>query len=193
VQVEAAGIEPAFEDRRADLELLLDQAELFAEYPLRLIEATRWRELNQVLQYDYRDLRGDHPLVPLEQGQASTHRLEAGSLYLAARSAARGAGRKKPAAKAEGIERQLEEARKDVAILGDMLRDSALAPLSASVPNAAAAQEDAQERFEKKPKPARSSTPPSPPSRRPERWAVSPAGSYSSSETGPSPSGGTSS
>jgi hypothetical protein len=63
VQVEA-GIEPAFEDARADLELLLDQAELFAEYPLRLIEATRWRELNQVLQYDYRDLPGDHPLVP---------------------------------------------------------------------------------------------------------------------------------
>jgi hypothetical protein len=79
-------IGPAFEDSRADLELLLDRAELFAEYPLQLIEATRWRELNQALEYDYRDLRGDHPLVPLEQGRASTHRLEAGSLYLPART-----------------------------------------------------------------------------------------------------------
>jgi hypothetical protein len=36
-------------------------------------------------EYDYRDLRGDHHLVPLERGRVASHKVEQGSLYVATR------------------------------------------------------------------------------------------------------------
>jgi hypothetical protein len=76
--------EAANEARRA-IEALLGSAELLADYPLRLITRTRWREHLERMDYEYRDLRGDHPVVPLAEGSASTSRVETDSLYFVTR------------------------------------------------------------------------------------------------------------
>jgi hypothetical protein len=78
-------MESAYLAARSDLEWVLDGADFLVDYPLRLIEATRWREIVNAEDYDYRDLRGDHPLVPLEHGQVEAQRLEPGSLYVGTR------------------------------------------------------------------------------------------------------------
>jgi hypothetical protein len=38
--------------------------------------------LKDITQYDYRDLQGDHPLVPIQMGITNQSNIEAGSLYL---------------------------------------------------------------------------------------------------------------
>jgi hypothetical protein len=78
-------MESAYIAARSDLEWVLDGADFLVDYPLRLIEATRWREILNSEDYDYRDLRGDHHLVALESGQIQGQRLEPGSLYLGTR------------------------------------------------------------------------------------------------------------
>jgi hypothetical protein len=80
-----AEVPAAFSDSKADLEILFEGADFLADYPLRLVERVRWREVDESVHYDFRDLRGDHPLVPVERTNASTHRLEEGSLYFVAR------------------------------------------------------------------------------------------------------------
>jgi hypothetical protein len=78
-------MEPAYAAARSDLKSIFDGSEFLVDYPLRLVEATRWREVSDTEEYEYRDLRGDHHLVPLEQGQTQRQRLEHGSLYVATR------------------------------------------------------------------------------------------------------------
>ena len=73
--------EKAFLDAKADLLLLLSSAEFLSDYPLRMIERTRWRARDETLEYQYRELRGDHGLVPLSTAFA-THQLEEGALYV---------------------------------------------------------------------------------------------------------------
>ncbi|CAN5620251.1 hypothetical protein BH24ACT26_BH24ACT26_15810 [soil metagenome] len=75
-------LRPAFEDAKGYLQLLLQEASFLAEYPPRFIEGSRWRESTQSIHYDFRDLRGDHPLVPVESAISTTHRIEEGTLYL---------------------------------------------------------------------------------------------------------------
>jgi hypothetical protein len=82
---EQAEQEAAYHEARSDLELLFAGADFFVEYPLRFVEATRWRSADDSTEYDYRDLRGDHDLVPLELGHVVSHRVEQGSLYVATR------------------------------------------------------------------------------------------------------------
>ena len=52
------------------------------EYPLRYIETTRRDSITRQTFYTYRELRGDHPFVPLAEDVCSDNELEAGSLYL---------------------------------------------------------------------------------------------------------------
>lgn len=75
-------VKPAFDSCLPDLEVLLQATEFLAEYPLRYIERTQRDSLQEVTFYDYRDLMGDHPLVPLAHTRTDTPELEAGSLYL---------------------------------------------------------------------------------------------------------------
>jgi hypothetical protein len=82
---ETAELGLAHAQARADLTSLFEDADFVVDYPLRLIEETRWRAVDESTAYDYRDLRGDHPLVPLEHARAGTYRLETGSLYVATR------------------------------------------------------------------------------------------------------------
>ena len=71
-----------FEEAAKDLEVLLRAAEFVSEYPLRYIEQTSWDSFTAINAYTYRDLVGDHPLVPLASAQSDDINLEAGSLYL---------------------------------------------------------------------------------------------------------------
>jgi hypothetical protein len=82
---EAHEVASAFGGATADIAVLLEGADFLADYPLRMIEATKWRELDGRLEYEFRDLRGDHPLVPQGIAIAGTPRLESQSLYFAAR------------------------------------------------------------------------------------------------------------
>jgi len=82
---EDAELPVAYGQARADLTTLFEAADFLVDYPLRLIEGTRWREVDQATDYDYRDLRGDHPMVPLETDRAATYRIESGSLYFGTR------------------------------------------------------------------------------------------------------------
>jgi hypothetical protein len=61
---------------------LLQAVEFLSEYPMRYVERTQRDSMRQVTYYDYRDLRGDHPLVPLSYEETEEPELEAQSLYL---------------------------------------------------------------------------------------------------------------
>ena len=75
-----------FDQGITDLEILLRSAEFLTEYPLRYIEATRRDSLQHATEYEYRELMGDHPLVPLQKAQSTDAELEARSLYLVDRN-----------------------------------------------------------------------------------------------------------
>jgi hypothetical protein len=53
-----------------------------SDYPLRYIEHTKRDSIRKITTYDYRDLMGDHPLVPIQQSDDTDSELEEGSLYL---------------------------------------------------------------------------------------------------------------
>jgi hypothetical protein len=77
-----SNIPTRFQGCLQDLETFLKAVEFISEYPLRYIERTRWDSLRTTNYYEYRDLVGDHPLVPLASGVNTDANLEAHSLYL---------------------------------------------------------------------------------------------------------------
>lgn len=79
-------VEPAFEEAKEDLLNLLEAAEFLSEYPLRYIDRTKADTIQDRLTYWYRDVMGDHPLVPVECEATEPKTLEAESLYLVDRS-----------------------------------------------------------------------------------------------------------
>ncbi|WP_259219790.1 hypothetical protein [Salinibacter ruber] len=79
-------VRPAFEDAKDSLLVLLDAAEFLSEYPLRYVDRTQADTIQDCLTYWYRDIMGDHPLVPVEEDTTAPKTLEAGSLYLVDRS-----------------------------------------------------------------------------------------------------------
>ena len=76
----------AFKQAKADLLTFLDAAEFASDYPLRYIELTKADTLQNLLTYSYRDVMGDHPLVPIKKDTIEPKTLEAESLYLVDRS-----------------------------------------------------------------------------------------------------------
>ena len=81
-----AEVAVAIENRCADLEVLLQSVEFLVEYPLRLIEETRRDSLSELTRIGFRDLMGDHPLVPLVADHDESSEIEAGSLYFVDRN-----------------------------------------------------------------------------------------------------------
>jgi hypothetical protein len=77
-----ARIQDQFGEVRDALTELVRACEFLSEYPLRLVEESRWDALQRLTRYDYRDLTGDHPLVPLSTGESERSDLEQRSLYL---------------------------------------------------------------------------------------------------------------
>jgi hypothetical protein len=84
----AEEVVPYFGAARTELERFLRGVEFLTEYRLRYIETTARDSLAGVTHYTYRDLMGDHPLVPIEAAKYHDGDLEAGSLYLVDRAGA---------------------------------------------------------------------------------------------------------
>ena len=74
-------IPTSIEERCADLEVLLSSVEFLVEYPLRLIDQTMRDSLSSRTLIQFRDLMGDHPLVPLASDEHESSEIETRSLY----------------------------------------------------------------------------------------------------------------
>jgi hypothetical protein len=81
-------VAPAFDEAKSVLLDLLDAAEFLSEYSLRYIDRTKADTIRDRLTYWFRDVMGDHPLVPVERETTELKTLEAESLYLVDRSGA---------------------------------------------------------------------------------------------------------
>ena len=75
-------VEGAFEEALADLVVLLGAAECLADYRLRYVERAFVDSLEQRVRIEYRDMLGDHSMVPLELATSDDMSIEQGSLYL---------------------------------------------------------------------------------------------------------------
>lgn len=72
----------AFHEAREALRILLIGLEFLSEYSLRYIERSRRDTLDGTTTIMYRDLMGDHPLVPLSESTLPVFDVEDGSLYI---------------------------------------------------------------------------------------------------------------
>jgi len=79
---DAHEIAAACRDARREIADTLDALEFLADYPLRFVESTHRDALARTTRYEFRDLRGDHALVPVERGEDRSPDIEARSLYL---------------------------------------------------------------------------------------------------------------
>lgn len=70
----------------ADLEGLFASVDFLSDYPLRLVEETTRDSLKGRTRIRYRDLMGDHPLVPFDTDEQESAELENGSLYIVDRA-----------------------------------------------------------------------------------------------------------
>jgi hypothetical protein len=75
-----------YKDAKSYLEILLKNIEFLSEYPLRYIENTQRDSIDKITYYSYRDLMGDHPIVPIKTGNIQEPEIEAKSLYLVDRN-----------------------------------------------------------------------------------------------------------
>lgn len=74
--------EQAHQDVWTELGTLVGSLRFLTGYSLRLIENVRVDTFTRTTTYDYRELTGDHPLVPLQRGERYKGTIEPGSLYL---------------------------------------------------------------------------------------------------------------
>ena len=72
----------AFDDAVAHLVQLYDACQWLCDYPVRLIKETTWDSYAEVGSYTYRELVGDHYLVPERISATSVPTLNADRLYL---------------------------------------------------------------------------------------------------------------
>ncbi|MFJ2568466.1 hypothetical protein ACIO02_37075 [Streptomyces sp. NPDC087568] len=73
---------PAVTEAFADLTLLIERSRFLADLPLVHVTAIQWDSLAQTAQVHYRELMGDHPVVPTKTATLPRNDLEIGSLYL---------------------------------------------------------------------------------------------------------------
>lgn len=66
----------------ADVTQLLQSARFLADWPLLHLTAVRWNALTRTAQVEYREMTGDHPVVPTRTATMTRNDLETGSLYL---------------------------------------------------------------------------------------------------------------
>ncbi|MET8046833.1 hypothetical protein ABZU75_04465 [Streptosporangium sp. NPDC005286] len=65
-----------------DLKVLVDAARFLTDWPLVQVTGVRWDSLARTARIDYRELMGDHPVVPTKTEWHPDNDLEIGSLYL---------------------------------------------------------------------------------------------------------------
>jgi hypothetical protein len=78
-------VKKSFVESQECLEAMLEGFEFVTEYPLRYVEKAKRDSLLQRTEYQFRELTGDHPLVPLVSATTEMAELEEESLYLADR------------------------------------------------------------------------------------------------------------
>ena len=66
----------------AALTLIYDQAGFVSDYGLLQIKRSRLDSIKGITRYEYADLKGDNPLVPMHKGETTQNNLEIDSLYL---------------------------------------------------------------------------------------------------------------
>ncbi|MFD5200475.1 hypothetical protein ACFWM7_10055 [Streptomyces sp. NPDC058375] len=66
----------------ADLTRLIERARFLADLPLLEVTDVRWDAFARSARVEYRELAGDHPVVPTRTMTSSSNDLETGSLYL---------------------------------------------------------------------------------------------------------------
>ncbi|MEU8986723.1 hypothetical protein AB0C98_09610 [Streptomyces sp. NPDC048558] len=66
----------------ADLTLLAERSRALADFPLWHVTETRWDTLAKTADVRYRELTGDHPVVPTRVATSLRHDLEPGSIHL---------------------------------------------------------------------------------------------------------------
>lgn len=77
-----AQVASSFDDAVAHLVQLYDACQWLCDYPVRLVEKTTWDSYSELGRYTYRELVGDHYLVPERHATTSVATLNAGSLYV---------------------------------------------------------------------------------------------------------------
>ena len=70
----------------AALQIFLEAVEFLSEYPLRYVENTQRDSITGVTRYRYREIMGDHVLVPVLETETTAAEVEAHSLYLVDRT-----------------------------------------------------------------------------------------------------------
>ncbi|MEU2032615.1 hypothetical protein [Nocardia amamiensis] len=81
-QTDAADLPDAVRDAAKDLRILLDAARFLTDWPLVQVTAVRRDSLARRSYIEYRELMGDHPVVPVSSSEHTDNELEVGSLYL---------------------------------------------------------------------------------------------------------------
>ncbi|WP_159847600.1 hypothetical protein [Nocardia sp. CY41] len=79
---DAADLPDAVRDAAKDLRILLDAAQFLTDWPLVQVAAVRRDSLTRRSYIEYRELMGDHPVVPVSSSEHTDNELEVGSLYL---------------------------------------------------------------------------------------------------------------
>lgn len=78
-------LQTKFQEAKSELLNLIRMFDCLTDYRLRYVEETRRDSIRQLTNYRYRDLIGDHDVVPLKSGVSEDPDLETHSLYLVSR------------------------------------------------------------------------------------------------------------
>ncbi|MFC4469260.1 hypothetical protein ACFPH6_32905 [Streptomyces xiangluensis] len=81
-RIDPVDLPRATSEALADLTCLLEAARFLADWPLLHLTTVRWDALTRAAALEYRELTGDHPVVPTRTMTVPRNDLEAGSLYL---------------------------------------------------------------------------------------------------------------
>lgn len=81
-----ARVVAAFDDAMEQLEQLYEACQWLTDYPVQLIEETSWDSYSESGSYRYRELAGDHYLVPQREASTTVPTLNRGSLYVVDRA-----------------------------------------------------------------------------------------------------------
>ncbi|MEV0604124.1 hypothetical protein AB0I82_33160 [Streptomyces sp. NPDC050315] len=81
-RIDAIDLPHATDTAFADLTCLVTKARFLADSPLLQITDVRWNSLSRTAAIEYRELMGDHPVVPTKTMTSGSNDLETDSLYL---------------------------------------------------------------------------------------------------------------
>lgn len=81
-RIDLVDLPAALQGAFAELTILVERARFLADYSLLHVTDVRWDSLQKTAQVHYRELMGDHPVVPTRSMVLPSNDLESGSLHL---------------------------------------------------------------------------------------------------------------